>query len=182
MNKTVSLISTIAATSLILSVLVACGANSRHTQSSSLDVTQTHEMHPEISKQLTGKSDNLEATLTSEVDLANPLATSKDGWLVLAFNATSDGTGWLTLATTYGSFQDSANLNLHQGAAAIVINPERNIMKVGPISGKLSYVCGPQGMRCEKDIPPLTNQDLTYPCGPQGALCHIDLPVKPDAV
>ena len=167
---------TIWTSSVVLLAMVACSNGSSTSGTSSSVTTTLKNRYYKLAGQLNG----IEYALQSTALLDNPAANSKEGWVVLSFDALEVGKADLAL-TMSGARQDGISLSLNDGKGAIVIDPSHKIMKTGNVSGKRSYVCGPQGMRCQEELPELKKSDLTYPCGPQGRVCQIELPGLPSA-
>ncbi len=151
-------------TSIIFLAVSACGKS-----------TEKNSLAADSTTNLIATSANISAQLTSEVELTDTYAGSVDGWLYLSFNASASGTA--SVAISYGGYQrEKLSLSFKEGRGSVVISPNYKAMKKGNVSGKRTFVCGPQGATCTEDLPELTTTEISYPCGPQGAMCRITLP------
>jgi hypothetical protein len=129
--------------------------------------------------EMKGRGADFDAVLTSTVALENAEVKSAGGWLVLSFTAQEAGTATLHVSYSYRTVHH-VTLSLGKGVGAVVLDPYANLSKLGQVSGKFSRECGPQGARCEEEIP-TTEKERSYPCGPQGAMCRITVPdILPD--
>ena len=156
--------------------MVSCGGSSPKSESASVSTQEANRVH-----ELKGKFGTYEATLSASVPVEQGSAISKDGWLVLSFNALQDG-GASLLLSNYGLVHEDISLTLKKGPGAMIIDPSLKVMKTGNITGIRSYPTGAHGSRSDIEIPTLTETDLSYSCGPQGAMCRVDLPVTPDSL
>jgi hypothetical protein len=150
---------------LTIIALTGCGSLGHRSESTLMSTSSTIVVRDSFG--------NPAATITSSILLENAAFKTEGGWDILSWK--SPGNGTAAIHMTPGQV---INVSLDRGIGVVIEGDQNRLLTSGSVSGTLTYVCGPQGSRCQVDIPPLVG-DLTYPCGPQGAICRVSIPGVP---
>jgi len=115
---------------------------------------------------VSGSINGYDVAVRSLVPLVQPQVLRASDCLILGWQSLAPGKATLTLGRA-GTALESIPLVLAQGEGTIYTNGAPHIAIRGYISGRRTYVCGPQGARCEAALPQAKDPPIVSR-GPQG--------------